>query len=160
MDEMLQDTSPRARALTGAASLLASVLVLAGPAHAADRFAFDMVRSSGLPNNCASHAWARVNVKTLGFAEQMTVTVAGLPVGTELDLFTIQQPNSPFAVGWYVGDLEIGRNGSVTKTFVGRFNIETFALGSGQAATPVTHPGRDANRNPAFEPVHTYHLGI
>jgi hypothetical protein len=150
----------RARVLAAGVSAIASALLLAGPANATSQYSFDMVRSNGLPAGCASKAWAKVDVKSLGFAELMRVTVGGLPAGTTVVLFAIQQPNFPFGIGWYVADLTIDRNGSVSKTVIGRFNIETFALGSGEAPAPVTHPGDDADKNPAFKPVHTYHLGM
>jgi hypothetical protein len=152
--------SSRARAMAAGFSAFASAVLLAGSANASSQYSFDMVRSNGLPAGCASRAWAKVDVKSLGFAELMRVTVGGLPAGTTVVLFAIQQPNFPFGLGWYVADLTIGGNGSVTKTVIGRFNIESFALGSGEAAAPVTHPGDDADKNPAFKPVHTYHLGM
>ena len=144
--------------IMAAATVLVSSALLADTAQAASQTTFNMVRSNGLPAACAARASARVQIQSLGFAERMTVTVSGLPSGTGLDLFTIQVPNAPFGVGWYVGDLEIGAGGSVTKTFIGRFSDETFAVAIGQAAAPVEHPG-DANKNPTFKPIHTFHLG-
>lgn len=127
-------------------------------AHAASEATFAMKRSTGLPATCASGAKATVKIQTLGFAEKMTVSVSGLAPNTALDLFAIQVPNFPFGLGWYVGDLETGYDGKVTKTFISRFNDETFAVAIGQAAAPVKHPG-DANKNPTFKPIHTFHLG-
>ena len=65
-----------------------------------------------------------------------------------------------FGVGWYLSDLEVGPDGRVTKTFVTRLNEETFALAVGQAQAPKPHGNPDGGRNPAFKPVHTFHLGI
>jgi hypothetical protein len=144
----------------GLAAALASAAWTAEPAAAADSAAFNMVRSANLPGTCAPRASAAVRIQSQGFAERMTVRVFGLPPGTELDLFAIQVPDFPFGVGWYVGDLRIGRTGSGAATFVSRFNIETFALALNSAPAPQTHPGDDATRNPPFKPVHTYHLGL
>jgi hypothetical protein len=152
--------SSRKRALAAGISAFTSAVLLAGSADASSQYSFNMVRSNGLPAGCAPKAWAKVDVRSLGFAELMRVTVGGLPAGTTVALFAIQQPNFPFGLGWYVADLTVGRNGTVTKTVVGRFNVESFALGSGEAPAPVTHPGDDADKNPAFKPVHTYHLGM
>jgi hypothetical protein len=117
-----------------------------------------MKRSTGLLPNCAPNAKALVKIQTLGFAEKMTVIVTGLKKGTELDLFTIQVPNFPFGVGWYVGDLKIGDGGQVSKSFISRFSEETFAVAIGVAPAPVKHP-TDSTVNPTFPPIHTFHLG-
>lgn len=148
------------KAVLGAGTLLASALALPPGAEAASQAQFNMVRSNGLPAACAARATARVQIQSLGFAERMTVTVWGLPPGTALDLFTIQVPNAPFGVGWYVGDLQVGPTGTVTKTFVSRFSEETFAVAVGQAPAPKPHGDKDAGVNPAFKPVHTFHLGV
>jgi hypothetical protein len=146
----------------GLAVAVSCSALLASPAQAASSFNFKMVRTQGVPGHCAEHATASVHVdKTPGFAEKLTITVKGFKPGTPLVLFVIQVPNAPFGIGWYVGDVAIGANGSVTETFVSRFNIETQALAPvGVAHAPNTHPGKDAPQNPVFKPVHTYHLGI
>lgn len=140
--------------------MLGSSAIFTDGAKAADQTNFNMVRTAGLPGGCAAGAAARVNIRSLGFAEKMTVTVWGLPPGTELDLFTIQVPNLPFGLGWYVGDLKIGPTGTATKTFISRFSVETFALAVGAAPAPKPHHGKDAGTNPVFKPVHTFHLGL
>src|SRR3954447_26744170 len=124
----------RARRLLELASALACGAALASPAHAASSFNFKMVRTQGLPKECAEHATASVHVDTTpGFAEKLVITVKGFRPGTPLVLFAIQKPNAPFGIGWYEGDVAIGAKGSVTETFVSRFNIETFATAIGQA---------------------------
>ena len=149
-----------ARPLLGLAAALACGAALASPAHAASSFDFKMVRTQGLPEGCAEHATASVHVDTTpGFTEKLVITVKGFRPGTPLVLFAIQEPNAPFGIGWYEGDVAIGANGSVTETFVSRFNIETFATAIGQAQAPKTHPA-DGAKNPVFKPIHTYHLGI
>lgn len=150
-------TSNTRRSLMGAVAL-GALMLSGGLAHAADQALFAMKRSTGLPPTCAPNAKALVKIETLGFAEKMTVTVTGLKKGTALDLFTIQVPNFPFGVGWYVGDLEIGDSGKVSKTFISRFSEETFAVAIGVAPAPVKHPA-DGNFNPVFPPIHTFHLG-
>ncbi len=141
-----------------ATTALLTTALTAPPAHAASQFNFAMVRSAGLPATCAPNASATVAVQA-GFAEKLTITVRGLRQGTELDLFVIQQPNFPFGLSWYSGDVPIGKGGTVTKMFRSRFNVETFAVAVDDVPAPTPHSG-DANRNPAFQPVHTYHLGL
>ena len=154
----------RARRLLGLAAALACGASLASPAHAASSFDFKMVHTQGLPKECAEHATASVHVDTSpGFTEKLVITVKGFKPGTPLVLFAIQKPNAPFGIGWYEGDVAIGAEGSVTETFVSRFNVETFAVAVGVAPAPQTHtilPFPDATENPKFAPVHTYHLGI
>jgi hypothetical protein len=156
----LNATSTNIRRLLGLAAALGCGALLASPAHAASQFDFNMVRTKGLPAGCAPNARASVHVDTSpGFTERLIITVSGFKPNTPLVLFTIQVPNSPFGVGWYQGDVAIGPQGSVKETFISRFNIETFALAVGEAPAPETHPD-DAEENPVFNPIHTYHLGI
>ncbi len=58
-----------------------------------------------------------------------------------------------------MGDLRAGANGAVSRTFVGRFNAETVAVAVGQAPTSKPRGQDDAGRNPAYKPIHTFHLG-
>ena len=141
-----------------AAAALTATALATGPAEAASQFTFNMVRTAGLPATCAPNARATVNVQA-GFAEKLTLTVRGFREGTALVLFVIQKPNFPFGLGWYTGDVPIGEGGRVTKVFRSRFNLETFALALDDVPAPTPHPG-DGNRNPPFQPIHTYHLGI
>src|SRR5262249_28259421 len=85
-----------------------------------------------------------------------------LPRNTDFDLFVIQDPDTPFGISWYQGDLQSGSTGNASGTFVGRFSIETFAVAPGVAPAPVVchHPIPDASSNPAANPVHMYHLGL
>jgi hypothetical protein len=151
-------TMNRSRAGLGAAVALGLIALATGSADAASQATFPMKRSTGLPPTCAPNAKATVKIQTVGFAEKMTVTVSGLKKGTALDLFAIQVPNAPFGVAWYVGDLDLGASGTVTKTFISRFNDETFAVAVGAVHAPVEHPA-DGNLNPVFKPIHTFHLG-
>lgn len=141
-----------------AATALLAATLATPPAEAASQFNFTMVRSAGLPATCAPNARATVRVEA-GFAEKLTLTVRGFREGTALVLFVIQKPNFPFGLGWYTGDVPVGEGGMVTKVFRSRFNAETFGLALDDVPAPVEHPG-DADRNPPFQPVHTFHLGI
>jgi hypothetical protein len=151
--------SARARRLLGLAAALACGASAASPAHAAGAFNFGLVRSAALPTGCAPDATASVKLRTLGFAEQLTISVSGLAPNTKTDFFVIQVPGAPFGLSWYLGDLDADATGKVTRTFVSRLSLETFAVAPGVAPAPVTFKG-DANQNPAFAPVQTYHLGI
>jgi hypothetical protein len=92
----------------------------------------------------------------------MTVDAWGLPANTEFDTFVIQVPNAPFGVSWYQGDLETNRWGFAHQEYVGRFNQETFAIAPNTAPAPAVHssPTPDATSNPAFGPIHTFHVGV
>jgi hypothetical protein len=155
---------------TSSSSLLARAVAIAGlglfavgatvpDARADSSVKFKMVRSQNLPKKCAPYAQARVTVTTLGFAERMTITASGLPPRTEFDAFVIQVPNFPFGVSWYIGDLETNWKGVASETFVSRFSRETFAVAPDVAPAPKVHRG-DAGKNPAFKPIHTFHVGI
>src|SRR5205807_1456271 len=48
-------------------------------------------------------------------------------------------------------------------SFIGRFSIETFVVAPGVAPAPVVHnhaPFADASENPAYNPIHMFHLGL
>src|SRR5918911_389085 len=132
MTTKAHSTSTRIRRLLGLAAALASGVALASPAHAASSTNFKMVRTKGLPSECAKYATASVHIDTSpGFAEKLVITVKGFKPDTPLVLFAIQVPNAPFGIGWYEGDVAIGVKGSVTETFLSRFNVETFATAIG-----------------------------
>jgi len=153
---------------TGLIALIVGILILAtalGTAASSARFAsFSMVRSGSVTNaQCLLNASAQVHIVSLGPVEAMDVSVSGLPANTEFDFFVIQVPNAPFGVSWYQGDIETNHSGRGHQTFIGRFSVETFAVAPGVASAPVVHSDGmfpDASMNPAFAPVHTYHLGL
>jgi hypothetical protein len=144
-------------------TVTANETVAAGFNHRID---FQMVRSAGaVAANCIPNAHAAVRVVSLGSVEVMTVDIGGLPPNREFDFFVIQNPNAPFGLAWYQGDIETDGQGEGHQLFVGRFNIETFIVAQppGGQAAPVVHnrlPFPDASMNPATEPIHTYHLGL
>jgi hypothetical protein len=124
---------------------------------------FPMVRSQGATAaGCIADAAATVTVARSGIVEIMDVKVSGLPKNTDFDLFVTQVPNGPFGVSWYQGDLETDKNGNGHGRYRGRFSVETFAIAPNVAPAPSVHstPTPDATSNPAFGPIHTYHLGL
>ena len=160
--------SKRVNAAMGVAFLAAAGGAAAGISGtgadaAVNQATFHMVRSSAAAGaNCLKGADAKVTIQPQGPVEVMKVSAEHLPRNTDFDLFVIQVPNAPFGISWYQGDLESNRHGHAEGTFIGRFSIETFAVAPGAAPAPQVHssPIPDATANPAFGPVHTYHLGL
>jgi hypothetical protein len=148
---------------TSACTIALAAATGASAAHA-NAVNFNLLRSNGLPAGCAANASATVKVRAQpgadNFAEKMTVSVSGLAAHAELDIFVIQVPNTPFGPSWYLGDLATDGAGKITHTFVSRFNLETFAVGPDVAPAPAQDGVKDANQNPTFKPLHTYHVGI
>ena len=144
-------------------TVTANETVAAGFSHRID---FQMVRSAGaVAANCIPNAHAAVRVASLGPVEAMTVDIGGLPPNREFEFFVIQNPDAPFGLAWYQGEIETDGQGEGHQLFVGRFNIETFIVAQppGGQPAPVVHnqpPFPDASMNPATEPIHTYHLGL
>ena len=122
---------------------------------------FDMVPSTAAAS-CLANASGHVLVKSLGPVETMNVTVSGLPPNTDFDFFVIQQPDSPFGLSWYQGDINTDDEGNGEGRFIGRFSIETFVVapGTNGIAAPQPHDDKDAAINPTTKPVHTFHLGL
>jgi hypothetical protein len=129
-----------------------------------DRASFALERSTAsVAAGCLPYAGAHVKIKNKGPVEIMTVDAFGLPKNTDFDLFVNQLPNAPFGISWYQGDLETNGQGKAHGEFVGRFNVETFTVAPGSGPAPVVHndgPIKDAATNPAFAPVHEYHIGV
>ncbi|WP_329047797.1 hypothetical protein OG738_36445 [Amycolatopsis sp. NBC_01488] len=152
---------PVTAAAAGAVTVLGAGVLVTTQADAADSsISFAMVRSGVAANaNCLAAATAKVRVVTHGQNETMTLHAAGLPADTGFDLFITQVPNGPFGVSWYQSDLQSGDDGTASVTVIGRFNVETFAVAPNTAPAPVVHPG-DAASNPAFAPIHTFHVGF
>ncbi len=124
---------------------------------------FTMQRSPGIvAAKCLPAAKANVTIVHNGPVEVMKVDAKGLPANTDFDLFVTQVPNAPFGVSWYQGDLESNTSGEAHGVFIGRFSQETFAVAPNTAPAPSVHskPIADATSNPAFGPIHTFHLGL
>ena len=95
------------------------MLALPGTAAAADSILFGMERSAAVNNaGCALNATARVTINSLGPVEVMHVVASGLPPNQEFDLFITQQPNAPFGMSWYQGDMESNANGRAVGDFI------------------------------------------
>ena len=156
-----------ARRRTWAVALMVAMavaLIGAGMAAASgEKLKFDMVRSAVLPAGCLPNATATVTIRALGPVETLTLDASGLAPNKEYDFFVIQVPNAPFGVSWYQGDFETDGTGHGYQRYIGRFNIETFAVAPNTAPAPVVHsvsPFPDASSNPQFAPIHMYHLGL
>lgn len=157
-------TSPIARIAVLCSLALAG---LTSPAHArggGGNSTFDMVRSPALNAvpDCVADASGTVTIVPGGPVEVMTVRVTGLPPNTDFDFFVIQQPNGPFGVSWYQGDIETNGNGVGSGKFIGRFSIETFVVAPGSVPAPVTFDNAfpSASLNPPTAPIQMYHLGL
>ena len=124
---------------------------------------FGMVVSQ-VASTCLPNANAQVSIQSSsGAAEDMFISATGLPPNTDFDFFVIQVPNAPFGLSWYQGDLQTDDNGNAMQHFRGRFSIETFVVAPAIAPAPLVFnnpPFPDAARNPATNPVQTYHLGL
>jgi hypothetical protein len=134
----------------------------AAPADSDDTVTFKMVVSAA-GKACLPEATGTVSITPGVQAETMDVSVQGLAPETEFEFFVIQVPKTPFGVAWYQGSIVTDKKGRGRQQFVGRFSIETFSTAQGSAPAPIvfgTGPFPDANTNPVFQPVHSYHLGL
>ena len=126
-----------------------------------DTTTFKMVRSeAAVDNECLQGATAHVDVRTTPTDNQiMDVTLNHAPKNTEFELFVTQQPNSPFGISWYQADFETNNQGYGEVRARGIFSEELFAFAPGSVPAPQVDD-LDAETNPAFAPVHTFHLGL
>src|ERR1700730_6021341 len=131
------------------------------PPGSVQTLSFHMIPSPGLPAGL-QNAGANIIVHTEGAVEVMEVYVAGLPANTDFDFFVIQQPNAPFGLSWYQGDIETDANGQGFALFIGRFSVETFIVSPGKIAAPVVFDNNfpDSNIGAVVGRVHTYHCGL
>jgi len=141
-------------------------LVLSGVAGnataSAKKISFTMIPSPGAAT-CLPNASASVKISKKTGAEAMNIKVTGLPASTVFDVFVIQQPNGPFGMAWYQGDITTDADGNGSGKFLGRFNNETFVVAPGSVPAPQVHtvpPFPDAVTNPVTAPVHMYHVGM
>jgi uncharacterized protein YbcV (DUF1398 family) len=137
------------------------VALAATAAFAVDSTSFKMLRSqTAVANDCLEGARAHVDVKTTVTDQQiMDVTVANAPKNTEFEVFITQQANAPFGVSWYQADFDTNDNGFGEVRAKGIFSEELFAVAPGSVPAPQVDDA-DAQTNPAFAPVHTYHVGL
>jgi hypothetical protein len=142
----------------GAALLMATLFAAA--AYAVDNTSFKMVRSkAAVASDCLTNATANVDITTVGGLQNMNVTLNHAPKNTEFELFVTQQPNNPFGVSWYQGDFETNNQGHGVVNVRGIFAEELFVFAPGSVRAPQIDKF-DAKKNPAFDPVHTLHLGL
>ena len=122
---------------------------------------FEMVRSeSAVAKDCLKKASASVQIRSTAEGNQiMDVTLKHAAKNTAFTLFVIQQPNDPFGISWYQGDIATDNQGHGTGHFVGIFNSEVFAISPG-AVKPPQVDKQDAKKGVKFAPVHTFHLGV
>src|SRR5215212_10465690 len=130
-------------------------------AFAVDDTSFKMVRSqAAVDNECLKGAKANVDVHTAGTGLQiMDVTLNHAPKNTEFELFVTQQPNSPFGVSWYQADFTTNNQGQGEVRARGIFSEELFVFAPGVVKAPQVDD-KDAKKNPKYEPVHTFHVGL
>ncbi len=153
----------RSLVIVGLGLLIAAVTVSTVLAQG-KKFNFKMVRSSAAEAaGCLEFAAAAVVVTEVGPIEVLDLSVTDLAPNATYSFFVLQVPDKPFGIGWYNGEIETDGYGSGKQQFIGRFNGETFAVAPGEAPAPVIYnqpPTKDAATNPAFNPVHTFHLGL
>lgn len=125
---------------------------------------FPMSVSKGA-STCLPNAAAFVVDHSFGEFENLEVIVRGLPPNTGFDLFSIQVPNAPFGLAWYIGDIETDGKGDGVGNFVGRFNVETFVVSPAALPSPQVFPSPPAvlpnsKTGAKVDPVQLYHLGL
>jgi hypothetical protein len=137
------------------------VALAAAAAFAGNSTSFKMLRSqTAVANDCLEGARAHVDVRTTLTDQQiMDITVANAPKNTEFEVFITQQANAPFGVSWYQADFDTNDNGFGEVRAKGIFSEELFAVAPGSVPAPQVDDA-DAQTNPAFAPVHTYHVGL
>ncbi len=131
-------------------------------ALAVDNTTFRMVRSESAQAqgaDCLQGAYADVSIRTIAGNQTMDVTLHNMPADTGFALFVLQRPNSPFGVSWYQGEIETDATGTGTVRVRGIFSREVFAIAPGSVGAPQVDD-QDAQTNPRFAPVHTFHLGV
>src|SRR5215203_2807956 len=147
----------------GIIAVLSLLVVALGAtaAFAVDSKSFNMVRSqTAVTSNCLEGVRAHVDVLTTATDQQiMDVTVNHAPKNTEFEVFVTQQANAPFGVSWYQSDFDTNGQGFGEVRARGIFSEELFAVAPGSVAAPQVDDA-DAETNPAFAPVHTYHVGL
>jgi hypothetical protein len=155
----INTTTKRVVLAIGAALLMAALFAAA--AFAVDETSFKMVRSkAAVDNECLEGASANVDIHSTPVGNQiMDVTLEHAAKNTEYTLFVIQQPNDPFGISWYQGDIATDNKGNGKGRFIGIFNDEVFAIAPGSVKAPQVD-NQDAEKNPKFDPVHTFHLGL
>ncbi len=132
--------------------LLATTFAALAPIHAyaagSATIQFPMTVSAGA-STCLKGAYGTVIDHSFGEFENLEVIFRGLPANTDFDFFSIEVPNAPFGVAWYIGDIVTDQYGVGVGNFVGRFNIETFVVSPG---VPASAPPNVFHSPPAVVP--------
>jgi hypothetical protein len=159
MNVSINRTTKRVVLAVGAALLMAALFAAA--AFAVDDTSFKMVRSQAAKDkNCLEGASANVDIHSTPVGNQiMNVELKHAAKNTEYTLFVIQQPNDPFGVSWYQGDISTDNQGNGSERFIGIFSEEVFAFSPAKVEAPKVDDF-DAKKGPKFKPVHTFHLGL
>jgi hypothetical protein len=149
-------------------SIAAALTLASVQAYAANptTIQFDLTVSPGA-KACLPKAHGTVTDHTFGEFENLEVVVYSLPPNTDFDLFSIEVPNAPFGLAWYIGDINTDATGTGVGNFVGRFNIETFVISPGVPKTPPPNVFQsppavvpEAKTGITTNPVQLYHLGL
>ena len=143
-------------------AVLSLLVVALAAAFAVDSTtSFKMVRSqAAVDNDCLQGAKAHVDVRTTPTDNQiMDVTVNHAPKNTEFELFVTQQPNNPFGISWYQADFTTNNEGHGEVRTRGIFSEELFVFAPGSVKAPQVDKF-DAEKNPKYDPVHTFHVGL
>jgi len=153
-------TTKRVVLVVGGALLIAALFAAAAFAGD-DTTSFKMGRSkAAVDDNCLKGAKAHVEVRTTPTNQQvLDVTLKDAPKNTEFELFVTQQANAPFGISWYQSDFDTNNQGNGEVRARGIFSEELFAVAPGSVDAPQVD-NKDAEENPAFDPVHTFHLGL
>jgi len=100
--------------IAASVAALASVQAQAQP----KTIKFAMTVSPGA-STCLPNAAGTVYDHSFGEFENLEVIVKHLPPNTDFDLFSIEVPNAPFGLAWYIGDISTDSNGVGVGNFVG-----------------------------------------
>jgi len=163
---MIRRSLARPWLILGAALLVGVLLAGVAMAQTSKPSAnqFKLVRSQSavdVGNTCLKGASANVKVTDAGQGNQnLDVTLNNAAKKTDFTVFLLQQPDSPFGVSWYQGDISTDKQGNGKGRFVGIFNDEVFAIALGAVDVPQVDPKDQKMKNPTFDPVHTFHLGV
>ena len=147
----------------GWTKLLAVLLCGVGAQQAHAFNEYQLLKAKDLPASCAPNAKAQIKLMVRpfgGYTDQLKIQVNRVAPGTKMTLFLTQVPNPPYGVTLYIGDVVANDVGSVARYFYNRFDHTSFVVAPGVANAPRPHGVADAASNPAFGPIHTYHVGL
>jgi hypothetical protein len=130
----------------GAIGIAFATMATASPTtSAAKPFSFKLTVAADA-KSCLPHASGHVKIVPTGVADQMTVSVSGVPGPANYAVFDLQTPTKPFGVSTFLTYLHAARNGRGSATVEGIFDSRTFSLSPGGTTT--------------FAPTREYHLGL